>query len=185
MQAIARRAGVHHALLHYYFRSKQNLYDAAVGEVLATVWGNFRREIDRIPPDAALEPLLAALLKTHFRVLTRHPDFPLFMFREIFAEGGTADSVFAAALRDFRAVPARINHSLAAEFRGAKLNREVQMNFWINVAGMTVATVLAPRVLKRLGIPTRLTPRFFQTRAETVARTAVRGLQQQPLRDRP
>ena len=38
MQAIAKSAGVNHALLHYYFRSKEKLYDAAVRETVRTVW---------------------------------------------------------------------------------------------------------------------------------------------------
>ena len=176
MQAIAKRAGVNHALLHYYFRSKQNLYEAAVREVLATIWGNLRRELRAVPPDAHLQSTLSALLKTHFKILAKHPDFPVFMFREIFSERGAGDAVFAATFREFSEVPARVNKSLAADWPQGKMSREAALHFWLNFVGMSVASVLAGRVLQRLGLPVKLSGRFWQDRADIISATAVRGL---------
>ncbi len=45
MQEIADRAGVNKALLHYYFRSKEKLYEAAIREVGETLWGSIEKEM--------------------------------------------------------------------------------------------------------------------------------------------
>ena len=46
MQVIANEAGVNKALLHYYYRSKENLYRKVLEVTLATVWGRVRAEFN-------------------------------------------------------------------------------------------------------------------------------------------
>lgn len=46
MQIIADQAGVNKALLHYYYRSKDNLYRKVLEVTLATVWGRVKAEFD-------------------------------------------------------------------------------------------------------------------------------------------
>ena len=45
MQAIADRAGVNKALVHYYFRSKEKLYDAVLQDTMRTIIAALHQEL--------------------------------------------------------------------------------------------------------------------------------------------
>ena len=81
--SIAEAAGVTHALLHYYFRTKEQLFDRILDEKLRlmgqTVLAAFgRREL----------PLLERLkegIETHFDFIAANPDMPRFIGNEVFS----------------------------------------------------------------------------------------------------
>src|SRR3954464_12285240 len=82
MQSIARAAGVNHALLHYYFGSKEKLYEAALREILHTIWTALRGEMHALPQKASFEELLRTLLKAHARIIAGQNGFLPFILRE-------------------------------------------------------------------------------------------------------
>lgn len=94
MQGIADRAGLNKALLHYYFRSKDRLYD----EVFTYV---FHRYIQRMSVELRAEGDFASLLRgvinRYLEILGENPALPLFMLREI-AEGAPVFSLRLAEL---------------------------------------------------------------------------------------
>ena len=87
LRAIAQRAGVTPALLHYYFASRGSLVETILAE--------------RVVPFVAVSvaPLLAPLpspratlrkfLETHMRNLAANPWMPRLMMREVLSEGGS------------------------------------------------------------------------------------------------
>jgi TetR/AcrR family transcriptional regulator len=93
MQGIADRAGLNKALLHYYFRSKDRLYE----EVFTYV---FHRYIQRMGVELRAEGDFASVLRgvihRYIEILSENPALPMFMLREI-AEGAP---VFSRRLAD-------------------------------------------------------------------------------------
>ncbi|MFP4446157.1 MAG: TetR/AcrR family transcriptional regulator [Desulfosudaceae bacterium] len=96
MQQIARKAGVNQALLHYYFRSKENLYEEVLARFFANIFSqlfhDFQEETD---PEAAFTRFIHAYMD----LLARNPELPRLMVSEIM-EGGAhmmrvADRIFA------------------------------------------------------------------------------------------
>lgn len=81
--SIAEAAGVTHAMLHYYFRTKEKIFERILdekmrlmGESILTAFG-----------DAKL-PLLERLrngIESHFDFITANPDLPRFIVNEVFA----------------------------------------------------------------------------------------------------
>lgn len=81
--AIARSAGVTHAMLHYYFRTKEQLFErilsdkmSLMGRSVLTAFGN-----PGLPP---LERLKDGILR-HFDFLMANPDLPRFIINEVFS----------------------------------------------------------------------------------------------------
>lgn len=81
--SIARAAGVTHAMLHYYFRSKEQLFErilsnkmSLMGRSVLTAFGN-----PGLPP---LERLKDGISR-HFDFLMANPDLPRFIINEVFS----------------------------------------------------------------------------------------------------
>lgn len=81
--SIARAAGVTHAMLHYYFRTKEQLFDriltdkmSLMGRSVLTAFGNSQLPL--------LERLKDGILR-HFDFLMENPDLPRFIVNEVFS----------------------------------------------------------------------------------------------------
>lgn len=78
---IAEKAGVTHAMLHYYFRTKENLFD----KVLSTKASEVRRVMLGFIDNEEL-PLLQRIeqgVRRHFEFLIKNPQLPLFIINEL------------------------------------------------------------------------------------------------------
>ena len=81
--SIARTAGVTHAMLHYYFRTKEQLFERILtdkmnlmGRSVLTAFGN---------PELPLLERLKDGISRHFDFLVEHPDLPRFIINEVFS----------------------------------------------------------------------------------------------------
>mgnify|MGYP003192209023 CR=1 FL=1 len=79
--SIAERAGITHAMLHYYFRTKENLFD----KVMESISGQLRSIIcDFIDKeDLPLADRIEAGMRTHFEFLCKNPLLPYFLINEL------------------------------------------------------------------------------------------------------
>ena len=181
MQAIARGAGVNHALIHYYFGSKEKLYEESLREILVTVWGALRQELQTVPKDAGFEDLLKTLLKTHARILAAHPEFLPFLLRELLNEERVPISFKADIVKSFGEVPRRINEGLLAEIQAGRMRPITPLHFWMNMVGMAAGGFLASRIFQsgnglRVAPEVEFNETFFLERAEMIAAVLIRGL---------
>lgn len=77
---IAKAAGVTHAMLHYYFRTKENLFNKVFQEKSALLAYSFRSFVDE---DLPFFDKIKAIIEIHFDILAQNPKLPLFIFKEI------------------------------------------------------------------------------------------------------
>jgi len=80
MQQIAEEAGINKALLHYYFRSKDNLFDA----IFENAFKEFLPNIGQIlRSDLPYEDKIRTFVETYIDMLSQNPYLPIFILREI------------------------------------------------------------------------------------------------------
>lgn len=180
MQSVATAAGVNKALLHYYYRSKEKLYQKVLEDTVGSVWGAIGAEFRAQDPARGLEPLLRTVIATYVSVLAANPEFPLFMFREM-ANGDPAfASGIPALVRDFRHVPATLVEALQKEIREGKVKPIPPVHFFMNLMGMTVATFLIMPMIRRLGpafgIHLDFDRAFLDARIDSIADTLLNGI---------
>ena len=75
--SIAQRAGVTHAMLHYYFRTKEQLFDkildrkiGLIEEIITSLFAE---------PDLPLKERLTQVISRHFDLLVANPGLPRFL----------------------------------------------------------------------------------------------------------
>lgn len=79
--SIAQAAGVTHAMLHYYFRTKEQLFERIVDEKFATM----SRSMFAIMGDPSL-PIIERIkggISAHFDFIAQNPQIPRFVINEI------------------------------------------------------------------------------------------------------
>jgi AcrR family transcriptional regulator len=78
---IAEEAGINLALLSYYFRSKEKLFEVIVYETLS---GFFQNLIDVLNDGSiTFEEKIELLATNYITIFSKEPDIPLFIFSEV------------------------------------------------------------------------------------------------------
>lgn len=81
--AIAERAGVTHAMLHYYFRTKNMLFERIVEEKMRNA-GNIMLEVF-VKGDMPLMERVRRGVERHFDFIAANPNLPRFVIQEIYS----------------------------------------------------------------------------------------------------
>jgi AcrR family transcriptional regulator len=80
MQEIADRAGINKALLHYYYRTKDRLFNAVFEKIAGKIFTKFAPILE---PDLTLEEKIRFFFNEHISFLQRNPGLPLFILNEV------------------------------------------------------------------------------------------------------
>jgi TetR/AcrR family transcriptional regulator len=80
MQEIANEAGINKALLHYYFRTKEKLFEAIFKQVFKQVFPGIKELVySQIP----IENKIEAFIQKYMELLLNNPYIPMFILKEI------------------------------------------------------------------------------------------------------
>ena len=85
MQDIADEAGINKALLHYYYRSKQKLFEVVFHEAVKRLLVSIQ---DLVTQKAPLEEKITAICERYITELAHSPYLPLFVLHEINQDPG-------------------------------------------------------------------------------------------------
>jgi len=80
MQEIADEAGINKALLHYYFRSKDNLFGAIFADVMKNF---FPKILEVLAGNESLETKISLFVDRYIEFLIANPDIPGFVLHEV------------------------------------------------------------------------------------------------------
>jgi AcrR family transcriptional regulator len=181
MQAIARRAGVNKALLHYYFRSKDRLYEAVLNDIMSRVWSALSAGIGAQQEIADVRGMIRAIVSAYTGVLRADPDFPPIMVRE-FADGGPhVPAILDNMIKSFGNMPERIFTTLARGMKAGAIRPIDPPHVFMNIMGMSAATFLIRPIVA--AIARKVTRReiifnddFYAARIEAIVTMACDGL---------
>jgi TetR/AcrR family transcriptional regulator len=80
MQSIADHAGINKALLHYYFRTKDHLFEAVFTKLAKKMFMKFNPIFEK---DLSLEEKIRFFFKEHISFMQQNPKLPGFILNEI------------------------------------------------------------------------------------------------------
>ncbi len=86
MQEIADEAGINKALLHYYFRSKERLFEAIFGEIIKFAFPKITRII---ASDLGIVSKIEQFVDAYLEILMKHPFIPGFIMKELSRDPST------------------------------------------------------------------------------------------------
>lgn len=80
MQNIADRAGINKALLHYYYRTKDRLFEAVFTALAKKIFTKFTPILDK---NLSVEEKIRFFFREHISFLQKNPRLPAFILNEI------------------------------------------------------------------------------------------------------
>lgn len=88
-RAVAEAAGVNPAMIHYYFGSKQGLYEAMIADTFGPMFEALKNVLSAGPAlDPSAPTPLRRFFDTYMRTLGANPWMPPLILREVIAENG-------------------------------------------------------------------------------------------------
>lgn len=170
MQEIADRAGINKALLHYHFRDKEGLHQAALKSVIEMV---SERILTALPeegvPDSP-EEAIRRMVRTYMGVLRDNPQIIGLVLREL-ADGGQNFELLAAlapmAQKLYRTVLDQVGNK--ADDWPAIDPVHAFMSLFSMVWGTFLLKPIYSRVLSAAGIRQTFDDAFLDERTEAIA----------------
>ncbi|MEO0898574.1 MAG: helix-turn-helix domain-containing protein [Bacteroidota bacterium] len=134
MQEIADDAGINKALLHYYYRSKEKLYDRILTETMDFM---VPKIAGAMISEGTFFERLEKLIEQYISVLIEHPDIPFFILTEITQR---KDKLVAEIRNRSHHFPAAQSFlmQMIKEMEEGKLKKMPPHQVFLNIMSMTV-----------------------------------------------
>lgn len=149
---IAEEAGINLALLNYYFRSKEKLFDLIMLDKLSKFFGGIAPVLN--DPGTSLEQKFTLLSNNYIDLLIANPDLPLFILSEI----RTNPDRFVSNLP-----VAKIADSHFIKQLHERQPEVHPLHFLMNVLGLSVFPFIMRPIFRASGV---MSDKVFRTRME-------------------
>jgi len=143
MQDIADEAGINKALLHYYFRSKEKLFELIFFEVFDVVIPQLKATVST---DQRVAEKIKAFVSTYIDVIQANPHVPIFILHEL-SQG--ADR-FVEKLKQRQVLPemAQFMLQLMSEMEAGKVKSFQPLHLFMNIISMCAFPFVAKPLLQ-------------------------------------
>lgn len=172
MQEIADRAGINKALLHYYYRSKEKLYEQVAKAVLSRALPAVRNMIESEDP---LEEKIARFIDFYIDLISRNPFVPLFVINEL---NKHPDRFFETILPKELPKPQVFIRQVEEAVAAGRLQPVRPKHLLVNIVSMCVFPIVAkPMMSIMLGLDAQEAKQFLSERKEEVKKFVFQAIQ--------
>lgn len=176
---IARNAGVTHSMLHYYFRTKEQLFDKIMQ-------GKFQLIVEsvlKILGDESL-PLLERVrsgMANHFDFLVENPELPRFMINQVLNNPEVYAAFQAEMGRNGKEIVSSLQSALDKAAEQGEIERMDARSLAMDILALNLFSLMAfPMVPHVLGCPEAGREEFLRTRKEENIDTIIKRLRKRP-----
>lgn len=144
MQAIADRAGVNKALLHYYFSSKENLHKEVLHRIFQSAFSRIGESLTKShEPREQMRELISA----YFDFIRTFPELPRLMVHEITTNPESIGKFFAPLLTGERNYPQAILDMIRRGIENKQFRKVDPQQFMITLISTIIFYFIAKPVL--------------------------------------
>jgi AcrR family transcriptional regulator len=143
MQEIADEAGINKALLHYYFRTKQNLFDAVFKAAFREI---FTKIFTTVDADIPLEEKLTNLVNEYITFLQKNSYIPGFILAEMNQNPQKIIDIFKSALVS----PSMLFERMRTAVQAEQLDKTDFRELFINLLSLCIFPIVARPMLQSI-----------------------------------
>lgn len=155
--AIAKRAGVTHALLHYYFRKKENLFQNVFQNKVQLIGDSLYQSIH--DKRLSFEEVIRRMIEVHFDFLNENPKLFSFIYNEITTNEVNKLFLIEQMRPKMENVIGSVEKLLAKEIRKRNVREIKVADLFLNMIALNVITFMALSVADDL-IPNKNSKSF-------------------------
>jgi len=145
MQDIANHAGINKSLLHYYYRTKDHLFNAVFEKIAGQLFKKFAPVLDE---NLLLEEKLRFFFKEHISFLQRNPRLPAFLMHELNRNPERIKKLIQNM--DIKKLWSTLEKQHKEEFEKYNITRETIPQLMTSIAAMSVFPFLAKPIVSGL-----------------------------------
>ncbi len=175
MQEIAETANINKAMLHYYFRSKERLYQHVFQREVRTFMENF---FQSIPYEGNIKDMLHFFIHNYIDKLQQNPKVMRFMLWEIDNEGQNLKTIMNEIRQEINeSPPQKIIEKLSQAISQKKIRPYDPHHLLFNIIGMCISGFLAQPIIPYIfpGIEIK-NPDFTEKRKEEIFKLVWNGI---------
>lgn len=143
--SIAEAAGVTHAMLHYYFRTKAKLFDRIIEEKISLLKEALFNPVEN--ENASIEETIQTIIERHLDFIAANPDLPRFITSEVYSNTERSD-VFLSQITKY--APIMLNNLQSKIDRAAEARhcRRVDARMLIlDITSLNIFSFIAAPIL--------------------------------------
>lgn len=173
--SIAEAAGVNHALLHYYFGTKQSLFEKIVEDKMETLLRIMFMSLG--DPEIPLFNKLKTAIGEHFDFVAANPDFPRFMLAEVFNRPELLSRVIGVMKNNVSSIHDSLQKQIN-EYAERHLCQPVKASdIILDIISLNIFSFMAaPAIIPLLGVDKDDIERFYESRKKENIETIMRRL---------
>ena len=170
MQEIADEADINKALLHYYFRSKEKLFEAVFEDAFSGIM-HLASEI--FLSDKPLIEKIKAFLTSYLNIITENSYIPWFIINGIYERPDQIKAIFDKQ---------DINPPMLMELLKSQIQNEYNadinpIQIWLNVLSLSIFPVIAKPLLREIfQLPEETYNQLMEERKELVPQLIINAL---------
>ncbi len=142
--AIAERAGVTHAMLHYYFRTKENLFNVVFQRKLEKTAELF---IPVFRTDAPFEEVIRSIMESQFELLAANPQLMNFVYNESISSQVNRDSFMNFIIPKVEGMYLALDRLLQAEIARGAVRPIETLDLLLNMAALNTMSFKAGTIV--------------------------------------
>ena len=143
MQDIATRAGINKALLHYYFRTKDHLFNAVFEMIARKIMKKFAPVFDE---NLSLEDKIRFFFREHISFLQENPKLPGFILNEINRNPARIKKLLSSV--DFENIWNTFYKQHKEDLLKYNISKETMPQLMISIAAMSVFPFAARGIIE-------------------------------------
>lgn len=143
MQQIADEAGINKSLLHYYFRSKDKLFEAVLTGILSEIAPMLKNFFGGEMP---IFQKIESFVEAYINLINKNPFLPEFIFNELNRNPENLVKIMISAGVD----PNTILKQIEVEIEAGKIKNIDPKQLLINILALTIFPFLAKPIVKGL-----------------------------------
>ena len=143
MQDIANHAGINKALLHYYYRTKDQLFNAVFEMIAKKIFKKFAPVFDE---NLTLEEKIRFFFKEHISFLQENPRLPGFLLNEVNRHPERIKKLLNNV--DFESIWLKLYQQHKDELKNYNITQALMPQLMITIAAMSVFPFAARGILE-------------------------------------
>lgn len=137
---IAKEAGYNQALVHYYFRTKEKLFQRVFEKNAKIFLSAFYKNIEA---EGSFEEKITKVIEGHFDILTAHPKLPFFFINELSTNPGRLLAVFEAEMNPANSVIPRLTQALDQEIKNGNIRPLNAVDILFSIISLNAMSFIA------------------------------------------
>jgi AcrR family transcriptional regulator len=147
MMAIAKRAGVSHSMLHYYFRSKENMFQMIFRQeirILSQLFGDANRLQLSFPET------IRFFIERQFNLIAQHRRMPCFILYEIISSKDNLNMMLEVVLPEITEILGNTEKMLNKEIEKGAIRPVSIHDLIMNIISLNVSSFVYLTLLERI-----------------------------------